>query len=89
MPITCPSCESEAGFEAQPYWEHNNSLSLKGQLFKFTLFQKSSFEVSENTYCCILCGHVWAKANIKNLREVISRFGSEEMKKIVNANQAS
>ncbi|WP_331351048.1 hypothetical protein [Cellvibrio sp. UBA7671] len=80
---SCPNCHENSVFEADAYWEHRNRLSLKGQRFKLTLLKRSSFDVSPQTFCCIACGYVCAKANLDEIRKVVSEFGTEEMKKLV------
>lgn len=80
---SCPNCHKNSVFEAEAYWEHRNRLSLKEQKFKLTLLKCSSFDVSPQTFCCIACGYVWAKANLDEIRKVVSEFGTEEMKKLI------
>lgn len=81
---SCPNCHKNSVFEAESYWEHRNRLSLKGQKFKLTLLKRSSFDVSPQTFCCISCGYVWAKANLDEIRKVVSEFGTEEMKRLIS-----
>ena len=80
---SCPNCHKNSVFETEAYWEHRNKLSLKGQKFKLTVLKRSSFDVSPQTFCCISCGYVWARANLDEIRKVVSEFGTEEMKKLI------